>query len=234
MCKESNISFISHDESTDSIKHFNESKLHLNSNGIKIFAESFPRLLVKLNWSQQRKTNFNTSISLELDKKSHSCEAANKGSTKSAQTDDPKEIFKNHKLKNVNRLTCAKLNIRYKSDSLVHLINNNIDVLMISETKLDPSFPTEQFHIHSFPELYKFDKDGNGGGMHLYIRDDIPSKVILTKVTTEACFVEINLRKKIGSFAAHITQKRPRYQNIWTKLAIILICCNLNVIILCW
>ena len=49
MCKESNISFISHDESTDSIEHFNESKLHLNSNGIKIFAESFPRLLVKLN-----------------------------------------------------------------------------------------------------------------------------------------------------------------------------------------
>ena len=49
MCKESNISFISHDESTDSIKQFNESKLHLNSNGIKIFAESFPRLLVKLN-----------------------------------------------------------------------------------------------------------------------------------------------------------------------------------------
>ena len=49
MGKESNISFISHDQSTDSIKHFNESKLHLTSNGIKVFAESFPRLLVKLN-----------------------------------------------------------------------------------------------------------------------------------------------------------------------------------------
>lgn len=129
----------------------------------------------------------------------------------------PNEILKNLRFQNANRLVCAQLNISYfrnKFNLLIEIVNNNINVLMISETKLDPSFPTEQFHIHSFPELYKFDKDGNGGGMHLYIRDDIPSKVILTKVTIEACFVEINLRKKIGSFAAHITQKRPRYQNI--------------------
>ena len=34
MCKERNISFLLHDESIDSRKHLNESKLHLNSNGI--------------------------------------------------------------------------------------------------------------------------------------------------------------------------------------------------------
>ena len=34
MCKESNISFLSHDESIDPSKHLNKSKLHLNSNGI--------------------------------------------------------------------------------------------------------------------------------------------------------------------------------------------------------
>ena len=49
MCKERNISFLSHDESIDPSKHLNESKLHLNSNGIKIFAEDFSRFLVKLN-----------------------------------------------------------------------------------------------------------------------------------------------------------------------------------------
>ena len=49
MCKERNISFLSHDESIDPSKHLNESKLHLNSNGIKIFAENFSRFLVKLN-----------------------------------------------------------------------------------------------------------------------------------------------------------------------------------------
>ena len=49
MFKERNISFLSHDESIDPCKHLNESKLHLNSNGIKIFAENFSRFLVKLN-----------------------------------------------------------------------------------------------------------------------------------------------------------------------------------------
>ena len=49
MCKERNISFLSHDESIDPSKHLNESKLHLNSNGIKIFAENFTRFLIRLN-----------------------------------------------------------------------------------------------------------------------------------------------------------------------------------------
>ena len=49
MCKQSNISFFSYDESIDPSKHLNESKLHLNSNGMKIFAENFSRFLVKLN-----------------------------------------------------------------------------------------------------------------------------------------------------------------------------------------
>ena len=49
MCKERNISFLSHDESIDPSKHLNKSKLHSNSNGVKIFAENVSRLLVKIN-----------------------------------------------------------------------------------------------------------------------------------------------------------------------------------------
>ena len=49
MCKERNISFLSHDESIDPSKHLNESKQHLNNSGIKIFVENFSRILVKLN-----------------------------------------------------------------------------------------------------------------------------------------------------------------------------------------
>ena len=93
-----------------------------------------------------------------MDKKSHGCETSNKGSTESAQTDDPKEVLKNLRLKNVNRSICVQLNInsiRNKFNSLVDIINNNTDILMISETKLDPSFPNGQFHIHGFSDLLK-------------------------------------------------------------------------------
>ena len=45
MCKERNISFLSH-ESINPSKHLNESKLDLNTNGIKILAENFSRFLM--------------------------------------------------------------------------------------------------------------------------------------------------------------------------------------------
>ena len=49
MCKERKIPFIAHSENIDSSKHLNESKLHLNHNGIKVFAENFSVFLKKLN-----------------------------------------------------------------------------------------------------------------------------------------------------------------------------------------
>ena len=49
MCAERNIPFISHSESIDSSKHLNESKLHLNFNGVKAFAENFSAFLAKFD-----------------------------------------------------------------------------------------------------------------------------------------------------------------------------------------
>ena len=49
MCKERKIPFIAHSENIDSSKHLSESKLHLNHNGIKVFAENFSIFLKKLN-----------------------------------------------------------------------------------------------------------------------------------------------------------------------------------------
>ena len=45
-------------------------------------------------------------------------------------------------------------------------------------------------------EPYRFDRNGNGGGIMLYIREDIPSKLIEVDIKIEGIFVEINLRKK--------------------------------------
>ena len=53
---------------------------------------------------------------------------------------------------------------------------------MISETKLDSSFPKGQFHLHGFSEPYRLDRNGNGGGILVFIREDIPSKLIESKM----------------------------------------------------
>ena len=54
------------------------------------------------------------------------------------------------RLKNVNRIIFAHINInsiRNKFHLLTSDINNKIDILMISETKLDNSFPNGEFII---------------------------------------------------------------------------------------
>ena len=79
----------------------------------------------------------NEFVPLDLDNKNQSCETLNKGSTIAAQTGDPKEVLKNLSFKNINRLILNFDPMRNKVDWLVDIVNNNIDILMISETKLD-------------------------------------------------------------------------------------------------
>ena len=71
-------------------------------------------------------------------------------------------------------------------------------MLMISETKLDSSFPNGQFQIHGYSEPYRLDKNGNGGGILVFIREDIPTKLIDSQMKIEGFFIEINLRKKMA------------------------------------
>ena len=46
---------------------------------------------------------------------------------------------------------------------------------MISETKLDKSFPISQFQINGYSSPFTFDR--NGGTM-LFVREDIPTKLL--------------------------------------------------------
>ena len=124
--------------------------------------------------------------------------------------------MKNLRLENVNRLVCAQLNInsiRNKFESLKEIVSTNVDILLICETKLVSSFPKAQFHIHGFGEPYRFDRNGKGGGILLYIRDDIPSKLIESKMTIEGLFVEINLRKKKWLLCCSYNPKKSLISN---------------------
>ena len=63
---------------------------------------------------------------------------------------EPHKALENIRCRNINRLIFAQLNknsLRNKFESLQHIINKNIDVLLISETKINLSFPSAQFHL---------------------------------------------------------------------------------------
>ena len=114
---------------------------------------------------------------------------------------DVTNILKDIRIKNVNRLIIGNLNINSipnKFDQLKAVIPGYIDILVLVETKVDVSFPESQFIIEGYSIPYRLDRNRNGGGVMIYVREDIPSKK-LKKHTfpddIEGLFIEINLRK---------------------------------------
>ena len=67
---------------------------------------------------------------------------------------------------------------------------------MVSETKLDNSFPVSQFLIDGYTPPFRLDRDNRGGGIMLFVREDIPCKLLsVENHPMEGFYVEIKLRK---------------------------------------
>ena len=93
---------------------------------------------------------------------------------------DGNRVLKSLRCNNLNKLVFAHLNInsiRNKFEIPSEQVRGNVDVLMVSETKKDDSFPFGYFLIHGFSPPYRLDRDSKGGGIMLYIREDIPSNL---------------------------------------------------------
>ena len=71
---------------------------------------------------------------------------------------------------------------------------------MVSENKIDDTFPLAQFRVEPYSTPYRLDRTCKGEGLLLYVKNGIPSKQIKLKLIEneafEGFFVEINLRKK--------------------------------------
>ena len=113
---------------------------------------------------------------------------------------DAKKALRNVRISNINRLILGHLNInslRNKFGLLFEQIKGSIDIFMISEIKLDDSFPEGQFLIDGFHSPFRFDRNKRGGGIFLYVREDIPTKILSHDFpSAESFFVEIILHKK--------------------------------------
>ena len=68
---------------------------------------------------------------------------------------------------------------------------------MISETKVDGSFRDGQFFLDGFGTPFRLDRNRDGGGIMLFIRNDIPAKVVSTDYRPiESFCLELNFRNK--------------------------------------
>ena len=115
--------------------------------------------------------------------------------------ESPDGLLRKLRIKNINKVMIGTLNINSmapKFDQLREVIGNHLDILTIQETKLDSSFPTGQFLINGYSEPYRLDRNRNGGGVMIYVREDMPSKLLNRHTfteTIEGLFIEVNLRK---------------------------------------
>ena len=106
----------------------------------------------------------------------------------------------NLRMKSINKILIGHLNInsiRNKFDLLADLVKEKLDIILISETKIDTTFPTTQFEIPGYSPPHRLDRTAHGGGLLLYKRGDIPSKSLpLVSESFECVISEIIISKK--------------------------------------
>ena len=125
----------------------------------------------------------------------------------------PEDILMNLKTLKESGVTIAHLNINFlynKFEGLKLLVQNKIDILVLSETKLDDSYTTKQFMIEGFSSTFRADRNAHGGGLFIYVRDDIPCKILKNHKqpgNVEAIFIELKLKNRkwllMGGYNPH-------------------------------
>ena len=197
-------------------QHLIGHKLHLNRRGAPVLQNTVCKFLSKIFNCCFEENSVEiatvTSTALQSDKECLKSKANQMANTENSNMD-----LKTLCLKNFNKPIIAHLNmnsLRNKFEFLISLIKSNIDVFMISKTKLDESFPTSQFMINGFSPPFRLDRYDEAGGIILYIREDIPSRLISTEFSqVEGFFVEINLqnkKNKLSSFFREFMCNRDR------------------------
>ena len=100
----------------------------------------------------------------------------------------------------MNKLIFAHLNInsiRNKFEELISQVKGTADVLMISETNIDDSFPIANLLKDGFGQPYRTDRNSSDGGIMLYVREDILSNHLkVESLPIEGLYVELKLRSE--------------------------------------
>ena len=72
------------------------------------------------------------------------------------EENSPYSILQNLRIKNIDKIIIGHLNInsiRNKFELFTDLVKGRVDIILISETKLNDSFPSPQFNIDGYSTL---------------------------------------------------------------------------------
>ena len=101
-----------------------------------------------------------------------------------------------YKLENPRNIKIGHLNVnsvRNKFLAIKELIQDKVDICFLSETKIDESFPNQQFHINGY-KLFRRDRNKYGGGLLLYVKENIPCKLLQNPTDMELLILEFSIK----------------------------------------
>ena len=109
--------------------------------------------------------------------------------------DDPSILLNQLRRQNTDRLINSLQN---KFHAIKSLNQGKVDIFMLSETKVDDSFPLSQFEIEGYSTPFRHDRNIHGGGIIVYIGKDLPCKELKYHKlpdNIEGIFIEFILHK---------------------------------------
>ena len=123
-------------------------------------------------------------------------------SAMNVSTSSQSNFLVNLRKKYFNHLITGNLNItsqRNKFEVLNILVKSKVDIIVITESKLDHTFPDSSFRISRYNKPFRKDRNRNGGGILVFIRDDIPCKELQINLFNEfeVLFIEVNLSHSV-------------------------------------
>ena len=164
MCSSVNMDYIDHFKNSNPKRHLSNSKSHLNEKGSWKLNNIFASYLSDLfKWNNDISPTVN--VSVNDNDKTVSYENEEKISSRISSNTNS-EFFCNKlkalRLSNVDHIIVAQIyvnSIRNRFDALMTGIQNEVDILLTSETKLDETFPTRQFSIEGFTSPCRLDRN---------------------------------------------------------------------------
>ena len=141
----------------------------------------------------------------------------------SNEANSENNVLKNLRLKNSNKVIVGHINInslRTKFELLTEMVRDEVDLLMISQRKLDSSFTNAQFYMKSYSKPYKRDRNSKGGSIILHVSEDIPWKLINSSSIDhgkEYFLIELNFRKQKWLIICNYNPHNIMIKNILVK-----------------
>ena len=182
-CNSKGLSFI--DDNNIDTAYLNKGNVHLNRRGLSYLANNVKKFVGSL-WKSDpiakvyQNTHKHPKISLV--------------GLNSLRTHNHSNIIISHL--NVN-------SIKNKFDDLKLIIDENVDILCIVQTKIDESFPTAQSILPGYHKPYRLDVTDKQEGLLVYIKSHLPSKPLSThNISNDVQVIpfELNLRKEKWMF----------------------------------